>query len=70
MRIFMDQVVNKEPIAAEDKIVSLVVNEKYDYIVLLKSGRQFKARAKGHAGSYDTWREIDLLGEIKKDLKI
>lgn len=61
---------NPKAIAKGDFIVQLMVNERYDKFALLKSGRTFKARARGQSGAYDRWQEVDLLAEIKTDLKI
>lgn len=61
---------NPKTIAKGDSIVQLMVNERFDKFVLLKSGRVFKARARGQSGAYDRWQEVDLLAEVKADLKI
>lgn len=68
--VFKENVIDAKPFAEDDKIVQLMVNERYDFIVLFKSGRIFKQRARGQSGAYDAWKEIDIVAEIKTDLKI
>ena len=54
----------------KDKIIQLFMDENYHQYVVMESGRIFKRRAKGHSGTYDRWKEVDLLREIQNDTKL
>jgi hypothetical protein len=50
------------------KIVQIFSDERYNFFVLMNNGRVFKKRARGQSGAYDSWREVDIVGEISQDL--
>lgn len=70
IRNFEERVENPTKISPDDRIVQIFMNENYDLHLLMRSGRLFKARARGRSGSYDRWHEIDVLAEVRQDLSI
>ena len=57
-----------KPIEKGDHIKHMFINERFDLHAVLESGRVFKQRAIGHGGTYDRWREYDVIGEIIRDI--
>ena len=68
--VFKENLINNPEPIENDKIIQLFQNEWYDQFAVFKSGRVFKKRARGQSGSYDNWVEVDIIKEIKSDLKI
>lgn len=52
----------------KDKVVQIMEDARYDVYAVLSSGRVFRKRARGQSGSYDLWKEIDVIGAIGEDL--
>ena len=55
-------------IAKDDRIVQMLIDERYNRFLIMRSGRVFKQRARGQTGAYDRWQEIDVLAEVRQDL--
>jgi len=67
----MDQfIMNPQPLERDAYIINFIVDERYNRWAIFSNGRVFMQRAKGTSGGYDTWREMNTVGEIKRDLKI